>query len=126
MMNSPLTRRQMIRSLVGGSLTMPAILAHLLAQDARGNTPAADSLAPKSPHFSGKAKRVIFLYMSGGVSHLDTFDPKPKLFADGGKRLGTRTLLRPNCDFRRRGKCRTELRDLFPHVAACGDDICLI
>src|SRR5881398_3177498 len=79
------TRRHFIRSLVGGSLTMPAILAHLLAEDARGNSPAADSLAPKSPHFPGKAKRVIFLYMSGGVSHLDTFDPKPKLFADGGE-----------------------------------------
>jgi len=123
---SMMHRRDLIRSLVGGSLTMPAILAHLLAEDARGNTPAADSLAPKSPHFPGKAKRVIFLYMSGGVSHLDTFDPKPRLFADGGKRIGPRTMLRPGWEFKRYGKCGMEISDLFPHLAERADDICLI
>jgi hypothetical protein len=106
-------------------MILPGIIAQLLADEARG-APAADSLAPKAPHFPGKSKRVIFLYMSGGVSHLDTFDPKPRLFADGGKRLGTRTLLRPNWEFQRHGKCGTEVSDLFPHVAECVDDICLI
>src|SRR5262245_54603000 len=126
MSRSMIHRRDLIRSLVGGSLTMPAILAHLLAEDARGNSPAADSLAPKSPHFPGKAKRVIFLYMSGGVSHLDTFDPKPKLFADGGKRIGPRTMLRPGWEFKRYGKCGMEISELFPHLAERADDICLI
>ncbi len=126
------TRRHFLRSLVGGSLLMPGILSHLLAEEARRATPGADapgspdSLAPKPPHFPGKAKRVIFLYMSGGVSHMDSFDPKPRLFADGGQRLGARTLLRPRWEFRRHGKCGTEISDLFPHVAGCVDDICLI
>ena len=44
-----------------------------------------DPLAPRPPHFPAKAKRVIFLFMTGGVSHVDTFDPKPKLYADHGK-----------------------------------------
>ncbi len=48
---------------------------------------AADPLAPKLSHHAGKAKCVIFLYMSGGVSHVDSFDPKPKLVADHSKQL---------------------------------------
>src|SRR5437016_7386164 len=75
------SRRQMIRSLMSGSLILPGIISQLLAEEARNET---NPLAPKSPHFPGKAKRVIFLYMTGGVSHMDTFDPKPKLFAARG------------------------------------------
>ncbi len=99
---------------------MPAIVSRLLAED------AGDPLAPKPPHFPGKAKRVIFLYLSGGVSHVDTFDHKPRLFADGGKRLNNRTYLRPSWEFKRRGKCGTEVSDLFPHLGECVDDICVI
>ena len=51
----------------------------------RGAAAEVDPLAPRPPHFPAKAKRVIFLYMTGGVSHVDTFDPKPKLIADHGK-----------------------------------------
>src|SRR6185312_14048056 len=82
-MNPRFTRRSMIRSLVGGSLLLPGILSELLAQD----RPAADvdPLAPKAPHFRARAKRVIFLNMSGGVSHVDSFDYKPKLIADHNK-----------------------------------------
>ena len=69
----------MIRSLLGSSLLMPGLLADLLAAD--------DPLAPKQPHFPAKAKRVIFLFMTGGVSHVDSFDPKPKLTADHGKKV---------------------------------------
>src|ERR671910_11221 len=77
-------RRAAIRSLVGASLTLPAIVADLLAAEEKRDNP----LAPKKPHFEPKAKRVIFLFSTGGVSHLDTFDPKPKLFAADGKTLG--------------------------------------
>src|SRR5437588_461120 len=109
------SRRQMIRSLVSGSLILPGIISQLLAEEARN---AANPLAPRAPHFSGKAKRVIFLYMTGGVSHMDSFDPKPKLKAP--------KYLAPLWEFQRGGKCGTEVSDLFPHVRECMDDICLI
>src|SRR5262245_66278844 len=102
-----ITRRAALRSLVGGSILLPGLLAELLAAEepraqARG-APAADPLAPREPHFAPKARRVIFLFSTGGVSHMDTFDHKPTLFrADGrmtgpggGLSLTPRPLLRP-------------------------------
>src|SRR5579884_3124193 len=78
-------RRALLRSLVGSSLLLPGILADLLAADeGRSSNP----LAPRKPHFAPKAKRVIFLFSTGGVSHVDTFDPKPRLIAADGKTLG--------------------------------------
>ena len=113
----------MMRSLVAGSLLFPAILNDLLAGE-------DNPLAPRAPHFPGKAKRVIFLYMTGGVSHLDSFDPKPKLMAEGGKptsnKPGAAHYLPPQWAFQRGGKCGTEVSDLFPHIRECMDDICLI
>src|SRR5262245_11050452 len=73
------SRRGFVRSAVAGSLLMRGLVSELLAAD------APDPLAPKQPHFAPKAKSVIFLFMSGGVSHVDSFDPKPKLAADHGK-----------------------------------------
>jgi hypothetical protein len=67
---------------VGGSLLLPGIVSELLADQTKRDV---DPLAPKSPHFRARAKRVIFLNMSGGVSHVDSFDYKPKLFADHNK-----------------------------------------
>jgi len=70
------------------------------------------------------------MYMSGGVSHMDSFDPKPKLFADAGssktKAPNGRPYLRPLWEFRPGGACGTEVSDLFPNVRECVDDICLI
>jgi hypothetical protein len=116
---------------VAGSILMPAILRERLAAD--------DPLAAKKPHFEAKAKRVIFLFMSGGVSHVDSFDHKPKLFADHGKSLTldhpeTRNrpgyeklyLKKPQWTFRPRGKSGLEVSDLFPHVADCADDLAVI
>lgn len=132
------SRRVFLRSIVGGSLTLPGILADLLAADARGadapRSPEADPLAPKKPHFAPKAKRVIFLFSTGGVSHMDTFDYKPKLFQADGKMMGAggglslekRPLLRPRWDFRPGGKCGTMVSDIFPHLRERMDDICLI
>src|SRR4026209_749596 len=73
------SRRGFVRSAVAGSLLMPGILSELLAAD------AADPLAPKKPHHAPKAKSVIFLFMEGGPSHLDLFDPKPALDKLAGK-----------------------------------------
>lgn len=120
------TRRQMIRSLVGGSILLPGILSDLVASSGAAVDPV-DPLAPKPPHFTPKAKRVIFLYLSGGVSHVDSFDPKPQLIKGHGKKAPNGQFLKaPDFEFERHGKCGTEVSDLFPHIAGCVDDIALI
>ena len=127
------TRRGMLRSMIGGSLILPGIASQLLAEDSR----SLDPLAPKPTHFPAKAKRVIFLYMSGGVSHVDSFDPKPKLLADAGKTVPVNEfqgrkgdfnmfLKAPQWKFQPHGQCGTEISDLFPHMAQCVDDLCVI
>ncbi|MBN9690552.1 MAG: DUF1501 domain-containing protein [Verrucomicrobia bacterium] len=129
-------RREFIRSMVGGSLIFPGLVSQLLAEDAqRGG--ALDPLAARPPHFTPKARRVIFLYLSGGVSHVDSWDPKPKLFADAGKTVSvdefqgrpgkfSMYLKRPQWDFRPYGSSGIEVSDLFPHTARCVDDLCVI
>ncbi len=127
------SRRHFLRSAVAGSALMPALVGELMGEE------RTDALAPKPPHFPGKAKRVIFLFMSGGVSHVDSFDPKPKLTTDHGKQVTfdhpeTRNrpgyeklfLKKPQWEFKKRGKSGTEISELFPHVAGMADDIALI
>ena len=127
-------RRGFVRSAVAGSMLMPGILGELLAADA-----APDPLAPKKPHHEAKAKSVIFLFMSGGVSHVDSFDPKPKLIADHGKsvvldhpetrgRAGFEKLYlkKPDWKFRARGKSGIEVSEMFPHVGDRADDLSII
>ena len=82
------TRRQALRLAAGGfgSLALTAMLAESTDAGAADRSPptAADPLAPRPPHFR-PVMSVIFLYMTGGVSHVDSFDPKPRLFAGAGK-----------------------------------------
>ncbi len=129
------TRRGALRSMVGGSLLLPGIVSQLLAEDTLSS--ATDPFAPRQSHFPAKAKRVIFLYMSGGVSHVDSWDPKPKLFADGGKTVPVDEfqgrkgefnmfLKRPQFEFAPHGQCGTEVSSLFPYMAECVDDLCVI
>lgn len=129
-------RRGFLRSLVGGSLLFPGLVSQLLAEDA-ARSGSVDPLLPHAPHFAPRAKRVIFLYMSGGVSHVDSWDPKPKLFADAGKtvsvdefqgRKGDFKMFakRPQWEFAPHGRCGTEVSSLFPHMAGCVDDLCVI
>src|ERR1700734_1970621 len=77
------TRRQLLqRAGAGfGSLALTA----LLADEARSTSSSTNPLAPREPHFKARAKRVIFLFMPGGPSQVDTFDPKPRLTRDHGK-----------------------------------------
>jgi hypothetical protein len=121
---------------VGGSALFPGLVSQLLAEDA-ARSGAGDPLSPRPTHFAPKAKRVIFLYMSGGVSHVDSWDPKPKLFADAGKTIAVDEFQgrkgdfkmfakRPQWDFRRHGRCGTEVSSLFPHLAGCVDDLCVV
>ena len=110
---------------MGGSLLLPGIVSELLADEA-ARPRDADPLAPRPPHFPGKAKRVIFLFMTGGVSHLESFDPKPKLAADAGKQYKGQTLLPPQFKFSPGRQVRDAVSELFPHVATCVDDLCVI
>ncbi|MEO5804277.1 MAG: DUF1501 domain-containing protein [Verrucomicrobiota bacterium] len=118
----------MIRSLVSGSILLPGILSQLIAAESREDE--MNPLAPRAPHFGGRAKRVIFLYMTGGVSQMDSFDPKPQLTVKAGKPILKKDkspkYLAPLWDFKPGGKCGTEVSDLFPHIRECMDDICLI
>ncbi len=130
------SRRGFVRSLAGGSLLFPSLVARLLAEDqARGR--ADDPLAPKPTHFAPKAKRVIFLYMSGGVSQVDSWDPKPRLVADAGKKISVPEyqgrkgdfkmfLKRPQWEFSPHGQSGIEVSSLFPHLAGCVDDLCVL
>ena len=98
--------------------------AGLAAQAAAADKP----LAPKQPHFTPRAKRVIFLCMSGGPSHVDTFDYKPRLITDDGKpgsRPGS-VWLAPKAEFKQRGKSGLWISDFFPNVAAHADDLALL
>jgi len=93
-------------------------------------------LATRPPMFRPRAKRVIFLFMHGGPSHVDTFDYKPLLIRDSGKPLPfgkpriqfakTSNLRRSPWEFRPYGQCGTMVSDLFPMVGACADDLCLV
>src|SRR5437763_7327504 len=135
---TPLSRREFLtRSSLGfGTLA----LADLLRRDARGA--AADPLGQKSPHFAAKAKHVIFLFMQGGASHLDTFDPKPTLKKLDGQPLpasfnsrgldlqfmkatGGKLMASP-FSFRKCGQSGLEISEIFPHLARHADDLAVV
>lgn len=125
-----LDRRRFLTSLASGGLGLIALRA-LVAGDLAGTRP---------PHFAPRAKRCIFLFMDGGPSQLDLFDPKPKLADLSGQQLPASllenvrfafikkdaTLRASPRTFRPAGQCGMELSDLLPHLAGCADDLCLI
>jgi hypothetical protein len=130
----PLSRRALFgRTAVGfGSLA----LASLLAEESAAHGAPVDPLAAKPPHFPARAKRVIFLFMKGGPSHVDTFDPKPLLTRDDGKPLpfakprvqfaATTNLLKSPWEFKQYGESGLWVSELFPHVARRVDDLCMV
>lgn len=122
-------------------------LSFMLAQEAMADTKSAvrgryNPLSPKSPMFPAKAKSVIFLFMYGGPSQVDTFDPKPDLEKYHGKSMSAALqnvgevktfggdahapLMRSPYKFQKYGKSGIEVSDVFPNVAQCVDDICFI
>jgi hypothetical protein len=132
-----MTRREMLsRCGMGfGSLGLMQLLSSQGSLTASPASPVALPLAPRQPHFPGKAKRVIHLFMNGGPSHIDTFDPKPALARYAGQALpreNLRTERRTGAafpspfKFRRHGQSGIEVSELFPHVGSCIDDICVI
>src|SRR6476620_2764754 len=122
-----LSRRELLhRATLGvGSIGLATLLA-----DSAGAGPAArqvNPLAPKKPHFPGKAKRLVHLFMNGGPSQVDTFDPKPLLAKFHGKPLATPNLrterktagaLRSPYRFQRYGKSGIEVSELFHRTAS--------
>ena len=130
------TRRNFFRHCAGGIGAIA--LADLLQVDGYGAS--ADPLAPKAPMFAPKAKNVIFMFMEGGPSQLDLFDPKPELRKWDGKPLPasltkdlklafikpTAAVLASERQFAPRGQCGMEISDFLPHLGEVADDICLI
>ena len=135
-----ITRRWFLRQ-CGVSLGSIA-LADLLARraTAASTVPRGDPLAPKTPHFAPRAKRVVFLFMAGAPSHLELFDYKPQLARfDGtipppelieGYRAAfinpNSKLLGPKFKFARHGQCGAEVSELLPHLAGVVDELAIV
>jgi hypothetical protein len=131
-----LTRRDvLVRAANGfGAIALASVLAPPAHAAKRVNP-----LAPKPPSFPPKAKSVIFLFMVGAPSHVDTFDPKPALEKYDGQLLppsygtvvseftkGDTPLLKSPWKFNKFGQCGREVSTLFPHLAQCVDDLCFV
>ncbi|MBK5291359.1 MAG: DUF1501 domain-containing protein [Acidobacteriia bacterium] len=131
-------RRFLYESLVGvGGIA----LADLLAPRLHAQEPLRNPLAPRKPHFAPKAKSCIFLSMLGGVSQMDSFDPKPALakfdntVMDWSKERNTdqpnlfakpRLILNSPFPFKKHGQCGMDVSSLFPHIAECVDDMAFV
>ncbi len=140
-MPTPLTRRDVLRqSATGfGALALAGLIGdRAFASALRGVEDPSLATAGRLgvPHHAARAKSVIFLYMDGGPSQVDTFDPKPRLQADDGKPFAMKmeatqfdnngnTLGSP-WKFRKYGECGLEVSDLFRHVGECADDLCVV
>ena len=134
-----MSRRQMLRRFANGfgMLGLAGLLAEEMVADSLSAVASSTNpLAVKPPQFFAKAKRIIFLFMSGGPSHVDTFDPKPRLAQDNGKpppfelpklmRTKTGNLLGSPFKFQKEGQAGTDVSELLPNLAACVDELCVI
>jgi len=123
---------------LGSLLTADGLLTPARAATANDTT---NPLAPRRPHFAPKAKSCIFIFMAGAPSHIDLFDPKPKLNELHGQPLPesmlknvrfafikkeTAVLMGSNRTYKRHGECGMELSDLLPHIGSVADDLLLV
>ena len=133
------SRRQLLKSSAAGFGFLA--LRAMLGEESTGaraalKTSSDDPLAPKPPHHTARAKRIVFLFMKGGPSHVDTFDPKPLLGRDHGKPLPfdlpkvtfakQGNLLRSPWKFKQYGQSGLPVSELFPQVARHVDDLCML
>lgn len=130
----PMSRRQMLReaSLGFGSIALTALLAEKSWAGSTGTI--RDAVNPS--HHRPKARNVIFLYMDGGVSHVDSFDPKPRLRRENGQRFAMKmeptqfedngAVLGNLWDFKKYGQSGLPVSDLFPFIGGRADDLCVI
>ena len=128
-----MSRRQMLcRAANGfGGLALASLLA-----ERRAAASSLSPLAPKTPHYPARARSVIFLFMDGGPSQMDTFDPKPRLTRESGGALPfeapttvfniSNRLLASPFEFKQYGQCGASVSELFPHVATCVDDLAIV
>jgi len=131
-MSRPLTRREMLGRCAGGFGSVA--LSSLLADPVYGK--AKSPFAPKNTHHNPKAKSVIFLYMDGGVSQVDSFDYKPRLEKDHGKPFSAKInptqfdnigkTLKSPWNFKQYGQSGLNVSDLFPYVGEMADDLCVV
>jgi Protein of unknown function (DUF1501) len=129
-----ISRRALLRRLGTGLGTIG--LAGILRDEGLlgGGAAAGNPLAPKPPHFQPRAKHVIHLFMNGGPSQVDTFDPKPALDKYNGQKppnalkteRSTSGLMKSPFKFARHGASGIEVSELYPRVAECVDDLCVI
>lgn len=127
------TRREFLWEVGGGFAGLA--LADLMAAEARAASPSP--MAERQPHFPTKAKHCVFLFMNGGPSQVDTFDPKPALKKHHGKpytgdaKVGSNGraighLMQSPFEFKKHGQSGLEISSLFPHTAKFADDLCVI
>ena len=129
----PLSRRSLLERSAGG-FGYVALQALLAGESVRAA--AANPLSPQTVPFPARAKRVVFLFMKGGPSHVDTFDPKPLLQRDDGKPYpfaqprvqfaATGKLLKSPWSFKQHGESGLPVSELFPHVARHVDELCVL
>ncbi len=128
---------------LGAMLSQDGVLSprSVLADETAAVDASVNPLAPRAPHFAPKAKSCIFIFMAGAPSHLDLFDPKPKLNEMNGQKLpesmtknvrfafikkDSAKLMGTNRTFKKYGECGTEFSDLLPHIGSRADDILLV
>lgn len=140
-----LSRRSFLTSSASGvgGLALASMLENdgLLAANAESHNPSHNPMAAKAPHYAGKAKSCIFIFLAGAPSQIDLYDPKPKLLKHHGELLpeslaknvrfafiSAKTARLKGCPriFTRHGECGMELSDRIPHIATCADDIALV
>jgi hypothetical protein len=129
MNDKSITRRKMLKTVSAGFgyLAFQGLAVQASAKET-GGVNTSKPLGAKKPHFSAKAKRVIFLCMRGGPSHMETFDPKPKLSADNGKVAKNQNskLLGSRWKFSKHGQSGIEIVDLLPETAKHADKLCVL
>jgi hypothetical protein len=121
-----------------GSIALASLLSHDVQLRAASPSPV-DPLAPRSPYFAPRAKRVIYLFMHGGPSHVDLFDPKPELARYAGqplpesvgpvmtrRKVAQNPLLGPVMPFRPRGQSGLEISEFLPRIAEHADELCVL
>lgn len=123
-LNHSLDRRKLLKCSATGALIGATSLRSQLSLAAGLNN--GHPLAPQQSHFPAKAKRLIILFMTGGISHVDTFDHKPKINTDAGKTIGKHKIKASQFKFQPYGESGRMVSELFPKVGSVIDEFCLI